>query len=144
MTLQIHIQASELDEARAVVSKLEALQQDDEELKSDKARINRMQDELTKKKGAGTVEDLRDELAALCIKIKEADGNDVSADKEQLLGNMDVLLALMKDNKVTYDACIKCKVGKEVGNAIKLGDADLAKKGREIVSEIQALAQRKA
>lgn len=34
------------------------------------------------------------------------------------------------------------KVGKDVGNAMKMGDADIAASARKVVGEIQALAQR--
>ncbi|OLQ01886.1 hypothetical protein AK812_SmicGene15312 [Symbiodinium microadriaticum] len=62
-------------------------------------RINRLENDLSLKQGAGTVE----------------------------------------ESKVTYDAVKTCKVGKDVvGNAMKMGDPDIAALGRKAVGEIQA------
>lgn len=51
---------------------------------------------------------------------------------------LETLLGMFKDSKVTYDAVKTCKVGKDVGNAMKMGDPDIAGLGRKAVGEIQA------
>lgn len=111
---------------------LQSLKTDDEELKSDSARINRLEAALSLKKGAGTVEELQKELQQAVT----------DSNKEVVSKVLGEILDLMKGNKVTWDAVRTCKVGKDVGNAMKMGDADLAAQARKVVSEIQALAQR--
>merc|ERR1712187_24282 len=64
MTLQVHIQAEDVKQAREVLDRLMTLKQDDDELKSDSARINRMETALSLKKGAGTIETLQKDLQA--------------------------------------------------------------------------------
>ena len=51
---------------------------------------------------------------------------------------LETLLGMFKESKVTYDAVKACKVGKDVGNAMKMGDPDIAGLGRKAVGEIQA------
>jgi len=132
MTLQICIQAEDVKEARATLERLQGLRPDDEELKSDSARINRLEAALSLKKGAGTIEELQKELQAA---VTAVDKPKVS----ELLGS---ILELLKSNQVTWDAVRTCKVGKDVGNSMKMGDPDLAAQGRKVVQEIQACAQR--
>merc|ERR1712032_316529 len=105
---------------------------EDDELKNDSARLNRMESALTLKKGAGTVEDIQKDLQAAVTAV----------DKDKLKECLGQLYDLMKNNKVTYDSVKTCKVGKDVGNAMKLGDPDIAAEGRKVVGEIQSLAQR--
>lgn len=132
MELQVCIQSQEVKEARATLEKLQSLKPDDEDLKSDTARINRLETSQSLKRGAGTVEDMQKELqAAVTANDKEA--------ASKLLAE---LHDIMKNNKVTWDAVRTCKVGKDVGNAMKMGDPDLAAQARKVVSEIQALAKR--
>lgn len=109
-------------------------QPDDEELKSDSARINRLDSVLSLKKGAGTVEDLKNDLQAAVT----------GGDKAKVTEILQSLLDMFKESKVTWDAVRTCKVGKDVGNAMKMGDPDIAALARKAVGEIQALAQRGA
>merc|ERR1712039_135880 len=108
------------------------LKQDDEELKSDSARINRMEAALSLKKGAGTIETLQKDLQA-AVTEKDAKG------AGEILQS---IFDLMKNSQVTWDTVRTCKVGKDVGNAMKMGDPDLAAQARKVVQEIQSLAQR--
>lgn len=134
MTLQVCIQAQDVKQARQTLEKLQSLTRaaDDDELKSDSARINRLETAQSLKKGAGTVEELQKELQVAVT------GND----KEAVAKLLEELLDIMKNNKVTWDAVRTCKVGKDVGNAMKMGDKELSAKGQKVVAEIQALAQR--
>lgn len=132
MTLQVLIQAEDVPEARKVIERLLSMRPDDEELKSDSARVNRLESALSLKQGAGTVETMQKDLAAAVT----------AADKEAAGKILASLLDLMKNNQVTWDAVRTCKVGKDVGNAMKMGDPDLAAQARKVVGEIQALAQR--
>jgi len=83
------------------------------------------------KQGAGSVEELQLELRA----ANEA------VDKPVIAEKIAALHELMKNNQVKYADVMKLKVGKDVGNSMKLGDPELAKAGRQVVSEIQRLAQ---
>eukprot|EP00933_Yihiella_yeosuensis_P045101 TRINITY_DN40419_c0_g1_i1.p1 TRINITY_DN40419_c0_g1~~TRINITY_DN40419_c0_g1_i1.p1 ORF type:complete len:650 (-),score=189.35 TRINITY_DN40419_c0_g1_i1:159-2108(-) len=132
MTLQVQIQSQDVAEARKVLDKLLALKPEDEELKSDSARINRLESALSLKKGAGTVEDLQKDLQAAVT----------AEDKAGATKILEQLLDMFKKSEVTWDAVRTCKVGKDVGNAMKMGDPDLAGLARKVVGEIQALAQR--
>jgi len=132
MLLQVCIQAEEVAQARQVLEKLQEAQPDDEELKSDSARINRLESVLSLKKGAGTVEDLQKDLQAAVT----------AGDKAKATEILETLLGMFKECKVTWDAVRTCKVGKDVGNAMKMGDPDVATLARKVVGEIQALAQR--
>merc|ERR1712151_728654 len=72
MILQVHIQAQEVDLARKVLERLQGLRSEDDELKSDSARINRLEGALNLKKGAGAIEDVQKELqAAVTAQDKE-------------------------------------------------------------------------
>jgi hypothetical protein len=132
MTVQVGIQAQDVAESRKALERLLELRPDDEELKSDSARINRLESALSLKKGAGTVEDLQKELQAAVN----------AQDKEAATKVLTQLLEMFKGSQVTWDAVRTCKVGKDVGNAMKMGDPDLAALARKAVGEIQALAQR--
>eukprot|EP00931_Biecheleriopsis_adriatica_P017283 TRINITY_DN12440_c0_g1_i1.p1 TRINITY_DN12440_c0_g1~~TRINITY_DN12440_c0_g1_i1.p1 ORF type:complete len:669 (-),score=187.03 TRINITY_DN12440_c0_g1_i1:36-1985(-) len=132
MNLQVLIQAEDVPAARSVLEKLQADKPDDEELKSENARLNRLENELSLKKGAGTVEDLQKELQAAVT----------AGDKAKCTEILENLLGMFKESKVTWDAVRTCKVGKDVGNAMKMGDPDVAALARKAVGEIQALAQR--
>jgi len=132
MTLQVCIQSEDVKEARAVLEQLQTMRPDDDDLKSDGARINRLESALSLKKGAGTVEDLQKDLQAAVT----------GQDKEKAGEALASIYDIMKEGKVTWDAVRTCKVGKDVGNAMKMGDPDLAAQARKVVQEIQALAQR--
>ncbi|CAE7567512.1 unnamed protein product [Symbiodinium natans] len=134
MNLQVCIQDEDVAEARKVLSQLQEERPDDEDLKSDNARINRLENELSLKKGAGTVEELQKDLQQAVT----------AGDKPKVGEILEALLGMFKESKVTYDAVKNCKVGKDVGNAMKMGDPDIAALGRKAVGEIQALAQRAA
>eukprot|EP00439_Symbiodinium_sp_Y106_P081994 s679_g21.t1 len=96
--------------------------------------INRLENELSLKQGAGTVEELQKDLQQAVT----------AGDKPKVGEILEALLGMFKESKVTYDAVKTCKVGKDVGNAMKMGDPDIAALGRKAVGEIQALAQRAA
>mmetsp|Transcript_58991 Transcript_58991/g.127640 ORF Transcript_58991/g.127640 Transcript_58991/m.127640 type:complete len:650 (+) Transcript_58991:62-2011(+) len=134
MTVQVCIQGEDVSEARAVLERLQKLRPGDDDLKDDTARLNRMEHELGRKKGAGTVEELQKNLRAAI------EAEDIAKVGEALAA----ILELMKENKVTFDTIRNLKVGKDVGNAIKMGNKDLALQGNTVVREIQALAQRNA
>merc|ERR1711879_1061423 len=118
--------------ARSVLDKLLAMRPGDDELKNDSARLNRIEAALKLKKGANTVETLQKDLQAAVT----------AQDKEKCTEILASLLNMMKNNQVTWDSVRTCKVGKDVGNAMKMGDPDLAAQARKVVQEIQALAQR--
>merc|ERR1712137_1315376 len=130
MRLQVCIQGEDVKAAREVLEELTKLRPDDEDLKSDSARINKLETRVTLKQGAGTVEELQKDLQAAV-----AEGN-----KEKAGETLASILELMKDGKVTWDSVRTCKVGKDVGNAMKMGDPDLATQARTVVAEIQKLA----
>jgi len=132
MNLQVCIQAEDVPQARTVLERLQGIRPESDELKSDSARINRLESALSLKRGAGTVEELQKDLQAAVT------GQDKKKASEVLTSIYD----LMKAGKVTWDAVRTCKVGKDVGNAMKMGDPDLAAQARKVVQEIQALAQR--
>eukprot|EP00929_Paragymnodinium_shiwhaense_P108638 TRINITY_DN74959_c0_g1_i1.p1 TRINITY_DN74959_c0_g1~~TRINITY_DN74959_c0_g1_i1.p1 ORF type:complete len:658 (+),score=240.12 TRINITY_DN74959_c0_g1_i1:121-2094(+) len=134
LTLQVHIQGEEVKEAKVTLEKLQTLKPGDEELKSDSARLNRMEQAMAVKKGSGTVEELQLELRA-------ANEAQEFAKIEECLGK---ILELMKTDQVKFNTIRDLKVGKDVGNAMKLGNPDVAKSARVVVGEIQALAQRNA
>ena len=64
--------------------------------------------------------------------------------KASIIEILDKIYELMKTDQVKFDLITKLKVGKDIGNSMKLGDPDLAAAGRKCVGEIQALAQRNA
>jgi len=134
MNLQVCIQDEDVVEARKVLSQLQEERPEDEDLKSDNARINRLENDLSLKQGAGTVEELQKDLQQAVT----------AGDKPKVSEILETLLGMFKESKVTYDAVKTCKVGKDVGNAMKMGDPDIAALGRKAVGEIQALAQRAA
>merc|ERR1712183_957544 len=134
MTLQVLIQAENVADAKAALEQLQTLRPGDDDTRDDSARLHRLEQALTLKKGAGTIETLQKELQA---------GNEAK-DKEALMPILEKLLELMKNNEVKYGAITKLKLGKDVGNSMKLGDQDLAQAGRKIVQEIQRLAQQNA
>jgi hypothetical protein len=131
MSLQIAIQAADVEDGKKILEELQTMRPGDETLKSDSARLNRLMTAMDLKKGAGDVETLQLELRA----ANEAVDKPVIAEKLQALYD------LMKANAVKYDDVKTLKVGKDVGNSMKLGDPDLAKTGRMVVGEIQKLAQ---
>jgi len=132
LTLQVCIQGEDVSQAKITLEKLQVLRPGDEELKSDSARLNRMEQAMAVKKGSGTVEDLQQTLRS----ANEA------KDFPTIMKTLEEILALMKSDQVKFNTIRDLKVGKDVGNAMKLGDADAAGMGRKCVGEIQALAQR--
>jgi len=134
MSLQIAIQAGDVTEGKKILEQLQAMRPGDESLKSDSARLNRLATSLELKEGAGSVESLQLELRAAIEAV----------DKPVISEKIGKLYELMKNNQVKYDDVKTLKVGKDVGNAMKLGDPDLAKEGRKVVGEIQRLAQQAA
>jgi hypothetical protein len=131
MSLQMAIQAEDVQDGKKVLEQLQTMRPGDESLKSDSARLHRLTTAMELKQGAGSVEELQLELRA----ANEA------VDKPVIAEKLAALLELMKNNQVKYADVMKLKVGKDVGNSMKLGDPDLAKAGRQVVSEIQRLAQ---
>lgn len=134
MTLQVMIQAENVTDAKAMLEQLQALRPGDDDLRDDGARLHRLENVMTLKQGASTIETLQTELRA-GVEAK---------DKDALMPILEQLLDLMKKNEVKYDAITKLKLGKDVGNSMKLGDQELAAAGRKIVGEIQRLAQQNA
>jgi len=132
MTLQVRIQAEEVPEARAALERLMTMRPDDDDLKSDNARINRLESALSLKKGAGTIEELQKDLQTAVTQ----------GDKAKASEALTSILSLLKEGKVTWDTVRTCKVGKDVGNAMKMGDPGLQAQGKETVGAIQALAQK--
>lgn len=131
MCLQIAIQAEDVKEGKTNLDLLQAMRPGDESLKSDSARLNRLTTAMNLQEGAGEVETLQLELRAAIEAV----------DKPVITEKINALYELMKNNQVKYDSVKNLKVGKDVGNAMKLGDPDLAKEGRKVVGEIQRLAQ---
>jgi len=131
MSLQIAIQAESVPDGKKILEQLQAMRPGDESLKSDSARLNRLTTAMDLKSGAGDAETLQLELRA-AIEV---------VDKDVILEKINALFELMKNNAVKYDDVKTLKVGKDVGNAMKLGDADMAKAGRAVVGEIQRLAK---
>merc|ERR1712139_236865 len=134
MSLQIAIQSEDVTDGKRILELLQAMRPGDESLKSDSARLHRLSTAMELKQGAGTVETLQLELRAAIEAV----------DKPVIAEKINALFELMKANQVKYTDITKLKVGKDVGNAMKLGDADLAKEGRKVVGEIQRLAQQQA
>jgi hypothetical protein len=133
MTLQVTIQAQEVENARKVLEELTTMRPDEaDELKSDSARINRLEGALGLKSGAKKIETVQLDLRKA---VEEKDNPKVTE-------NLQTILAMLKESQVTWDTVRTLKVGKDVGNAMKMGDADIAAVARSCVGEIQALAQR--
>mmetsp|Transcript_146707 Transcript_146707/g.365835 ORF Transcript_146707/g.365835 Transcript_146707/m.365835 type:complete len:647 (+) Transcript_146707:101-2041(+) len=132
MTLQVHIQGEDVGEARQVLERLLSMRPEDDELKSDSARINRLEGALNLKKGASTIETVQKDLQAAVTAV----------DKPKVTECVSKLHEMIKGGQVTWDTVRTLKVGKDVGNAMKMGDPDIAAAARKVVQEIQALAQR--
>jgi len=96
------------------------------------ARLARMESAVELKAGAGEVEDVQKRLQAA------VSGADKAAVGEALAQLEDI----MSKDLVKYDIVKNLKVGKDVGNAMKMGDPDLAQQGRKVVAHIQRLAQK--
>eukprot|EP00928_Gymnodinium_smaydae_P033008 TRINITY_DN23762_c0_g1_i1.p1 TRINITY_DN23762_c0_g1~~TRINITY_DN23762_c0_g1_i1.p1 ORF type:complete len:712 (-),score=148.44 TRINITY_DN23762_c0_g1_i1:180-2315(-) len=132
MVLQMHIQAEDVAKAREVLEKLLEMKPGDDELKSDSARINRLEAALALKQGASNIEKVQSELQAA----------NTAQDKAKVAECLQTVLGMITGAQVTWDTVRTCKIGKDVGNAMKMGDPDLAAQARKVVQEIQALAQR--
>merc|ERR1712098_620211 len=107
------------------MGQLQAMRPGDESLKSDSARLHRLTTAMELQQGAGEVETLQLELRAAIEAV----------DKPVITEKINALYELMKNNQVKYDDVKTLKVGKDVGNAMKLGDPELAKEGRKVVGE---------
>jgi len=132
MMMQVHIQAQEAEEARKVLERLTGLRPDDDELRSDGALINRLDTAMNLKKGASNIEGVQKDLQAAVTAV----------DKPKVTECLEAILGMIKGAEVTWDTVRTLKVGKDVGNAMKMGDPDIALQARKIVQEIQALATR--
>jgi hypothetical protein len=130
MSLQMAIQAEDVQDGKRILELLQAMRPGDESLKSDSARLNRLSTAMELKEGAGSIETLQLELRAAIEAV----------DKPVIAEKIAAMFEMMKNNAVKYEDVKNLKVGKDVGNAMKLGDADLAKAGRQVVGEIQRLA----
>jgi hypothetical protein len=130
--LQVCIQTEDTTEGRALVEKLLKLRPEDDDLKNDKARLARMESAVELKAGAGEVEDVQKRLQAAVS----------GADKAAVGEALTQLEEIMSKDLVKYDIVKNLKVGKDVGNAMKMGDPDLAQQGRKVVAHIQRLAQK--
>jgi len=105
---------------------------DDDELKSDNARINKLQAALALKNGANAIETVQKDLQEAIT----------AGDKPKVTENLVTILDMITGAQVTWDTIRTLKVGKDVGNAMKMGDPDVAAQARKVVGEIQALATR--
>jgi len=132
MTLQVAIQAQDVAKAREVMERLMSMRPDDDVLKSENARINRLESTLTLKNGANAIETVQKELQEAVA----------SQDKPKVSECLGTVLEMITGGQVTWDTVRTLKVGKDVGNAMKMGDPDIAAQARKVVQEIQALAQR--
>lgn len=132
MTLQVCIQGQDVVHARHVLDQLVQMRPEDDQLKSDSALINRLEGVLNLKKGASTIETVQKDLQAAVT----------AADKAKAADCVGKLYDMIKGGEVTWDTVRTLKVGKDVGNAMKMGDPDVAAQARKVVGEIQALAQR--
>merc|ERR1719162_2049852 len=132
MTLQVCVQGNDATEARKILETLLSMRPEDDELKSDSARINRLEGALNLKKGASTIETVQKDLQAAIIAV----------DKPTVIELVTKLHDMIKATEVTWDAVRTMKIGKDVGNAMKMGDPDVALIARKTVGEIQSLATR--
>lgn len=146
MKLQVCIQAEDAAQARTVLTTLQGLRPGDDDLKDDSARLNRMEAAIALKKGSGTIENMQKDLqeANKVVADADADADAKAKAKDAIKEALAGILDLMKTDQVKWDTVRTLKVGKDVGNSMKLGDADLAGEARKVVGEIQALAQRNA
>merc|ERR1719277_731121 len=104
MTLQVHIQGEDVAEARLVLEKLLSMRPEDDELKSDSARINRLEGALNLKKGESTIETVQKDLQAAVTAV----------DKPKVTECIATLLDMIKGGQVTWDTVRTLKVGKDV------------------------------
>lgn len=132
MTLQVCIQAEDVEEARKVLEKLQKMRPDDDELRNDGARLNRLATEKSLEQGASGMEGVQKDLQTAVT----------NADKDAVKSALEKLDAMFKACEVKYDDVKRLKVGKDVGNAMKMGDPDIAGQARKVVGEIQKLAQK--
>jgi len=134
--IQINILAHEIESGRASLQSLETLTadsgKDDPDLRDFAARLNRLESAVQLQQGAGSLETVQLELRAA------VEAKDFSACKAAL-AKLDELIC---GAQVKFADVTKLKVGKDVGNAIKLGDPEVTTAGRKIVGGIQALAQK--
>jgi len=131
MSLQMAIQSEDVQDGKQILEVLQGMRPGDESLKSDSARLNRLTTAMELKQGAAGIETLQLDLRAAIEAV----------DKPVIAAKIAEMFELMKNNAVKYEDVLKLKVGKDVGNAMKLGDPELAKAGRQVVGEIQRLAQ---
>merc|ERR1711972_795314 len=132
--VQTYIQAADADEAKKALEQLTAVRPEDDELKSDNARINKLQAALALKNGANAIETVQKDLQEAIT----------AGDKPKVTENLVTILDMITGAQVTWDTIRTLKVGKDVGNAMKMGDPDVAAQARKVVGEIQALASRNA
>lgn len=132
ITLQLCVQGQDVDTAREVLDRLMKLRPDDEELRSDSARINKLESTMTLKKGASAIEDVQKSLQTAITEV----------DKPKVAECLETVLDMITGGRVTWDTVRNLKVGKDIGNAMKMGDPDLANAARKVVQEIQSLATR--
>jgi len=133
ISLQVSLQAQDAEGARASLDMLTRKKPDEaEELKSFAALINRLETAISLKKGASAIEETQKELQTAVA----------DKDKAKVIECLEVILDMLVNSKVTWEKVRTCKVGKDVGNAMKMGDPDCAKIAQTCVKEIQALATR--
>jgi len=132
-TLQVSLQAQDAAGARTSLEELTQMKPDQaDELKSFAALINRLETAISLKKGANAIEERQKELQAAVA----------GKHKAKVIECLEVILDMFVNSKVTWDKVRTCKVGKDVGLAMKMGDPDIAKVAQTCVQEIQALATR--
>lgn len=134
--VQVHYMAHEVKEGRATLERLQQLAKDrvseDLELKDWDARLNRMNKAEALIEGAGELETAQADLKAAIE----------SVDKDALLAALGKLEELICGGSVNFKDVTKLKVGKDIGNSMKLGLPEVAAVGRKCVGGIQALAQK--
>merc|ERR1712217_83017 len=132
MMVQTYIQAEDVDNAKSTLERLTSIRPDEDELKSDNARINKLQAALALKNGANAIETVQKDLQDAIT----------GADEAKVMECLTTIMDMMVNAQVTWDTIRTLKVGKDVGNAMKMGDPDVAAQARKVVGEIQALATR--
>jgi len=130
--LQLYTLTQRVPEARKVLEELLKAQPDSIELKDCSARLHRLETQLQLQQGGSEVEKVQQDLRA----ANEA------KDMAAVAAALDALGEIFANDGVKYDKLRDLKVGKDVGNAMKLGDPDVAAKARQIVGGIQRLAQK--
>merc|ERR1711988_1393529 len=98
--LQVCIQSEDVKEGRNVLEKLQEMRPDDEELRNDGARLNRLESAMSLKAGASTLEGVQKELQAAVTAQDKPACTDLLKKLEEMFSN----------GEVKYDDVKKLKV----------------------------------